>query len=52
MTKAELISAVAKKADLTKAESGKVIDAIVESITEALKKGNKISLLVLKHSLS
>lgn len=45
MTKAELISAVAKKTDLTKAESARAIDAIVESITEALKKNNKVSLV-------
>lgn len=45
MTKAELIDAVAKKAELTKKESAQAVDAIVESITEALKKGDKVTLV-------
>ncbi|MEO0276484.1 MAG: HU family DNA-binding protein, partial [candidate division WOR-3 bacterium] len=45
MTKAELIDAVAKKAGLTKKESAQAVDAIVESITEALKKGDKVTLV-------
>lgn len=45
MTKAELIDVVAKKAELTKKESAQAVDAIVESITEALKKGDKVTLV-------
>lgn len=45
MTKAELIDAVAKKAGLTKKESAQAVDAIVESIAEALKKGDKVTLV-------
>lgn len=45
MTKAELVDAVAKKAELTKKESAQAVDAIIESITEALKKGEKITLV-------
>lgn len=45
MTKAELIDAVAKKAELTKKESAQAVDAIIESITEALKKGDKVTLV-------
>jgi len=45
MNKTELIAAVAEKADLTKAASGKAVDAIVEAITEELKKGEKVTLI-------
>lgn len=34
-----------KKAELTKKESAQAVDAIIESITEALKKGEKITLV-------
>ncbi|MBO4793677.1 MAG: HU family DNA-binding protein, partial [Deltaproteobacteria bacterium] len=39
MTKAELVNAIAKDADLTKAQAGKALDATVNAISEALKKG-------------
>ncbi|MCR4946873.1 MAG: HU family DNA-binding protein [Lachnospiraceae bacterium] len=45
MNKTELIAAVAEKAELTKAASGKAVDAIVEAITEELKKGEKVTLI-------
>ncbi|MEM1974160.1 MAG: HU family DNA-binding protein [Thermoplasmata archaeon] len=45
MTKAELIDAIAKKAGLTKKKSAQAVDAIVESIIEALKKGDKVTLV-------
>lgn len=44
LTKTELINAVAKKAELTKKDSARAVDAIFESITEALKKGDKVAL--------
>lgn len=45
MTKAELIDAVAKKAELTKKESAKAVETIIESIKETLKKGDKLTLV-------
>ncbi|HIY08245.1 MAG TPA: HU family DNA-binding protein [Firmicutes bacterium] len=45
MTKAELITAVAEKTDLTKKDSEKAVSAVFEAITETLKKGDKVSLV-------
>ncbi|MBI5540248.1 MAG: HU family DNA-binding protein [Bacteroidia bacterium] len=45
MNKAELIDAVAKESKLTKVDSGKAIDAIVATITKALKKGDRVALV-------
>ena len=45
MTKAELIAKIAEKAGLSKADAGKALNATVESITAALKKGDKVALV-------
>lgn len=45
MTKAELISAVAAKAGLTKADTEKAVNGIIASVTTCLKKGDKLSLV-------
>lgn len=45
MTKADLIGKVATKAELTKAEAAKAIDATIEAIKEALKKNDKVTLV-------
>ncbi len=45
MNKAELISAVADKTDLSKADAGKAIDALFEVVGKALKKKDKVSLV-------
>ncbi len=45
MNKSDLIEAVANSADLSKADAGKAVDAVVESISKALKKGDKVSLV-------
>lgn len=45
MNKSELIDAIASKADLTKVQAGRAIDAVVESITHALKKGDSVALV-------
>ena len=45
MTKAELVSAIAEKTELTKRDSEKALAAVVDSITEALKKGDKVALV-------
>ena len=45
MTKTELVKAIAAKADLTNAQSAKALDAFIEAVTDALKAGDKISLV-------
>lgn len=45
MTKAELIEKVAKDASLTKADSGKAIDATIDALVKAMKKGDKVTLV-------
>ena len=45
MTKAELISAVAEKSNLTKKDSDKAVTAVIDAVTEALVKGEKVSLV-------
>ncbi len=45
MNKQELIDAVAESADLPKASATRAIDAVIESITSALQKGDSVSLV-------
>lgn len=45
MKKVELVEAVAEKAGLTKADATRALDATLESITEALVKGDKVPLV-------
>ena len=45
MNKAELIDAVADNADLSKASAGRALDAAIETITKALKKGDTVTLV-------
>lgn len=45
MNKAELIDAVAASADIPKAAAGRALDAIIESIEGALKKGDSVALV-------
>lgn len=45
MNKVELIAAVAAKAGLSKKDAEKAIVAVVESIEEALVKGDKVQLI-------
>ena len=45
MNKGELIEAVANATGATKADAGRAIDATVESITGALKKGDTVTLI-------
>lgn len=45
MTKAELISAIAEKAELTKKDSGKALDAFTEIVTTTIAKGDKVQLV-------
>ena len=45
MTKAELIDKVVEDAEISKASGAKVIDSLIEGITKALKKGDKVTLI-------
>jgi DNA-binding protein HU-beta len=45
MNKAELIDAIADNAGLSKADAGRAVDALVKSVTKALKKGDTVSLV-------
>ncbi len=45
MNKAELIESIADSADLSKASAGRALDATIEAITKALKKGDTITLV-------
>ena len=45
MNKAELIDAIASNSKLTKADAARALDATVESINKALKKGERIGLV-------
>ena len=45
MNKAELIDAVAKGAELTKADAGRAVDAVIAAITKALKKGDTVTVV-------
>lgn len=45
MNKTELISAVAEKAGLSKKDSEAAVKALVEAVTEELKKGEKVQLV-------
>ncbi len=45
MNKAELIDAMAKSANLSKADSKRALEAITGSITKSLKKGDKVALI-------
>ncbi len=45
MTKSDLVSAIAVKTELSKKDSEKVFNAVIESITEALASGDKVQLV-------
>lgn len=45
MTKTELISAVAEKANLTKKDADKAVSAVIEAVTDALANGDKVQLV-------
>ena len=44
MTKNELISAIAEKSGMTKKDAEKALAAVVDTLTEAMVKGDKVSL--------
>lgn len=45
MSKTELVEFIASKANLTKADASRALDAAVEGITEGLKKEGKVALV-------
>ncbi len=45
MDKSELISSIAEKSGLTKADAGKALDAMIASVTEGLTGGDRIALV-------
>lgn len=45
MNKTELVEAVAQSANLSKADASKAVDAVVETVTNTLKKGDKVTLI-------
>ena len=45
MTKTDLVSAVAEKASVTKKDAGSVLDALIEEIIGAVKKGDRVQLV-------
>lgn len=45
MNKTDLINSVAEKTEMTKKDAAKAVEAVFESITEALEKGDKVQLI-------
>ncbi len=45
MNKGELISKIAEDAEITKTQAGAALDSLVEAVTKALKKGDKVTLV-------
>ncbi len=45
MNKSELIDAIAASADIPKAAAGRALDAMIDSVTESLKKGDQVVLV-------
>jgi DNA-binding protein HU-beta len=45
MNKGDLVSAVADEANLTKAQAGAAVDAVLDAITATLKKGDEVRLV-------
>lgn len=45
MNKAEFIDAVADGADLSKADAGRAVDAMVGAVTKTLKRGESVTLV-------
>lgn len=44
MNKAELIDKIAEKESLNKAQAGRILENIIETITSTLKKGDEVAL--------
>lgn len=44
MNKSEFVDKVADRADLNKSDAGKAVDAVIDEITGALKRGGEVNL--------
>ena len=45
MNKSELIDAIASGADISKASAGRALDAMLDAVTESLRKGDQVALV-------
>lgn len=45
MNKAELVESVASRADLSKSDAGDAVEAVFDTITRSLKKGDNVALV-------
>lgn len=45
MNKTELVAAVAESADISKADAGKAVNAVFDTITQAMKKNDTVTLI-------
>ncbi len=45
MTKAELVDFIAEKAELTKADAARALEAVMEGVTAGLKESGKVTLV-------
>lgn len=45
MNKSELVEAIAASADISKAAAGRALDAVIDSVTGALKNGDQVALV-------
>lgn len=45
MTKSDLVAQVAASAELSKKDAEKAVNAFIDSVTDALKKGDKVALV-------
>ena len=45
MNKAELVSAIATDAGVSKSVASKVLESVINNVTESLKKGDKVTLV-------
>jgi DNA-binding protein HU-beta len=45
MNKQELIEAVAASADLSKADAGRAVEAVLSTVTDSLRKGQQVTLV-------
>ncbi len=45
MNKTELIDAVAERTNMSKADAARAVDAVLETVTETLKRGDSVTLV-------
>ncbi len=45
MNKAEFVEAVAAKSDMSKTDAASAVDAVLDSVADALKQGNQVTLV-------